>query len=79
MSENTFYKYISVKSTEKKYYISRFARDSLNLLRTPVRANFVFAPTIYNDGIAFWVNVYPSTTSGPPGEFITGEKFISRE
>ena len=54
LSESTFYKEISKlkeKLQIKKYWISRFARDSLTLLRTPVSAIFVFAPKINNAAI----------------------------
>ena len=54
LSKNTVYKEIYIfqyNVQSKKYYISRFTRDSLTLLRTPVSAIFVFAPTIDNAAI----------------------------
>ena len=57
--------------------ISRFARDSLTLLRTPVSAIFRFAPKIDSAAIAMLKgNTYPFIKPGPPGELMTGEKII---
>ena len=61
-------------SKKLKYKISRFARDSLILLRTPVSAIFVFAPKILSCCIAFMGTVYPFAMPGPPAELMTREK-----
>ena len=60
------------------YKISRFVRDFPTLLRTPVRAIYVFAPKIENAAIVKLHCILgyclPIHHAWLPGELLTGEK-----